>query len=119
MGTKVAATLDSELKPSYTISTVAAAAFTLADEDLALWIGASVTLTPVEVVNALQNCLNHIRENGTETPTGTNESYAEVATTMQKDVNSAFDAAAALPEETRRIIGKALNFLPVFLFVKA
>lgn len=101
MGTKVAATLNDELKPSYTVSTVAAAAFTLADEDLAIWIGASVTLTKSEVINALNNCLLHIRENASETPTGVNESYAEVGTTMRKDVNSAFNSGAVIPEEAK------------------
>ena len=101
MGLALSATLDSELKPSYTKATVAAAAFLCPDEDLIIWIGASITLKKNEVINALNNCLNHIRENGTETPTGVNESYAEVGTTMRKDVNSAFDAAAALPEEIK------------------
>lgn len=101
MGTKVAATLDGQLKPSYTVSTVAAASFVVADTDLAIWIGNAVTLTKVEVINALNNCLAHIRENGSATPTGTNESYAEVGTTYRKDVNSAFDAAAAVPEEAK------------------
>lgn len=101
MGTKIAATLDSEKKPSYTASTVAAASFVCADEDLCLWVGASVTLTKMEVVNALKNCLQYIREQGSTTPTGVNESYAETASTRRNDINGAFNAVAAVPEEAK------------------
>lgn len=101
MGIALSATLDSELKPSYTKATVLAAAFLVPDEDLIVWIGNAHTLTKVEEVNALNNCLKYIRENGTTTPTGANESYAEVGTTLKKDVNGAFNAAAALPEEAK------------------
>lgn len=101
MGTKIAATLDSEKKPSYTASTVAAAAFTCADEDLCLWVGSSVTLPKSGVVNALKNCLQYIREGGNTTPAGVNESYAETASSRRNDVNGAFNAVAAIPEEAK------------------
>ena len=101
MGIKVAATLDTEFKFNYTVSTVLAASFTLADEDLALWIGNAHPFSKSEELAALENCSAFIRENGTTTPTGTNESYAELGTNFKKDVNGAFDAAAALPEEAK------------------
>lgn len=101
MGTLVTAILDSDKKPSYTVATVAAAAFILLDSECGVWVGNAVILPKSGVVNALRNCLAHIRENATFTPTGVNESYAEVGTTMLKDVNSAFDAAAVIPEEAK------------------
>ena len=93
MGIKVAATLDTEFKFNYTVSTVLAPAFTVADEDLALWIGNAHPFSKSEELAALEHCLEHIRENGTETPTGANESYAELGTNFKKDVNAAFDSA--------------------------
>jgi len=101
MGIKIAATLDNELKPSYTKTTVAAALFTLDDSDLAIWVGTSHPFSKVEVVSALKNCLAYIRENASETPTGVNESYAEVGGNFKKDVNGAFNAAAVIPEEAK------------------
>lgn len=101
MGLAISVTTDNEQKPSYTSATVAAAAFTLADADLSLWIGASITLTKMEAINAIRNCLAYIRENGTTTPTGANESYAEVASTRKNEVNGAFNAAATIPEEAK------------------
>jgi len=112
VGTKVVATLDSDLKPDFVVSTVAAAAFTITDDDCAIWIGASTGLSKVESINALNNCLKHIRENGSETPTGVNESYAEVASTEKRDVNSAFDSAAVIPEEAKVGIWYGPDFQP-------
>ena len=54
MGVQVAATLDTELKPSYTVATTAAAAFTLADTDLAIWVGNATPFTKVETISALK-----------------------------------------------------------------
>lgn len=101
MGTKIAATLDSEKKPSYTASTVAAASFVCADTDLCLWVGASTGLKKGEIINALKNCLQYIREAGNTTPAGANESYAETASTRRNDINGAFNAVAAIPEEAK------------------
>lgn len=101
MGVKIAATLDSEKKPQFTASTVAAASFTCDDTDLCLWVGSSITLGRMEVLNALKNCLQYIRENGNTTPAGANESYAETASTRRNDINGAFNAVAAVPEETK------------------
>jgi hypothetical protein len=101
MGVQVAATLDNELKPSYTVATTAAAAFVLADSDMAIWVGNATPFTKIETVSALKSCLEYIRENDSETPTGTNESYAELGTNFKKDVNGAFDAAAVIPEEAK------------------
>ena len=54
-----------------------------------------------------------IRENGSETPTGANESYAEVAPPGFKSlVSGAFDAAAALPEEAKVGIWYGPTFQP-------
>ena len=101
MGVQVAVTLDSELKPNYTVSTVLAASFLPADGDLVLWVGATIAPNKHEVVSGIKRCLEYIREHGSETPTGTNESYAKVALPCRKDlVTGAFEAAAALPAET-------------------
>lgn len=113
MGITVSATLDDELKPNYTVATVAAAAFVLADSDLVIWIGNAHTMTKSEELAALENCSHHIRENATETPAGVNESYAEVGNTMLKDVNSAFNAVAALPEEAKVGIWYGPDFQPI------
>ena len=113
MGIEVAATLDTELKPSYTVATTLAAAFTLADTDMAIWIGNATPFSKVETISALKSCLEYIRENANETPTGTNESYAELGTSFKKDVNGAFDAAAALPEEAKVGIWYGPDFQPI------
>jgi len=93
MGIKVAATLDDDFKSNYVVSTVAAAAFTIADGVLAIWIGNAHAMTKAEELEALDNCSKFIRENATETQTGANESYAEAGNVMLKDVNGAFDSA--------------------------
>jgi hypothetical protein len=102
MGVQVAVTLDDMQKPSYVVSTVLAASFLLADTDMVIWIGNAHGGGKHFEVTGIKRCLEFIRENGTVTPTGLNESYAEVAAPgFKKDVNGAFDAAAALPEEIK------------------
>jgi hypothetical protein len=100
MGTKVAATLNDELKPSYTVSTVLAASFVVADTDCAIFVGDDFPGGHLEAENALVNCLQRIRENGSVTPLTTNESYAKTSTTYKPDIVSGFDAVAVLPLET-------------------
>lgn len=119
MGIKVAATLDSEFKFNYTLSTVLAPAFTIDDDDLAIWIGNAHGMSKSEELEALTNCSNVIRENATETPTGDNESYAETSNVMQKDVNSAFNSAidtlltgtVTVGAGTKAVTGVATTFL--------
>jgi hypothetical protein len=102
MGVQVAITLDDQQKPAYVVSTVLAANFLVADEELILWIGNAHGGPKSFEVNAIKRVLEFIREAGTTTPTGANESYAEVATPgLKSAVNGAFDAAAALPEEAK------------------
>ena len=103
MGVQVAVTLDSQLKPSYVVSTVLAAAFAPANGELVLWVGATIAPNKHEVVSGVKRCLEKIREGGSVTPDtlATNESYAKVALPCRKDlVTVVFDAAAALPAET-------------------
>jgi hypothetical protein len=101
MGIQVAITLDSQLKPDYVVSTVLAASFLVDDDECILWFGNAHTGTKHEEVSAITRCLEKIRENGSATPVGTNESYAKVAAPFRKDlVVGVFDAVAALPAET-------------------
>ena len=99
MGTKVQILAADPSKPSMVITTVAAASFTIADTDLALWIGASFAGNKLEEINCLKACIADIRANGNNTPTGANESYAEAL--QGETVNSAFDSAAVIPEEIK------------------
>ncbi len=102
MGVQVAITLDDQLKPNYVVSTVAAAAFVVADNQCIVWVGNAHGGGKSFEVNGLKRCLEVIRENGSETPAGVNESYAEVSPPGLKSVvNSAFDAAATIPEEAK------------------
>lgn len=113
MGITVTATTDNELKPIYAVATVLAAAFTLADADMSIWIGNATPFNKLEEISALKSCLEYIRENGNVTPTGANESYAELGTSFKKDVNGAFNAAAALPEEAKVGIWYGPDFQPI------
>lgn len=113
MGITVTATTDNELKPIYAVATVAAASFTLADADMSIWIGNATPFTKVEEISALRSCLEYIRENGNATPTGVNESYAELGGPFKKDVNGAFDAAAVVPEEAKVGIWYGPDFQPI------
>ena len=102
MGIQVAITLDNDIKPDYVVSTVLAANFLVGTTELILWIGNAWTGGAQEQIGALRQCLEYIRENGTETPLTTAQSYAEVAAPgLKKDVNGAFNAVAALPEEIK------------------
>lgn len=99
MGTKVLVTITTLLKPDMVVSTVAAASFTIGDAEMAVWVGANFVGDKLEEINCLKACMAIIRENGTPTPTGTNEAYAEAL--QGEVVNSAFDAAVVIPEETK------------------
>ena len=102
MGTKVTAVTNAALKPDFAVTTVAAGSFTLADNECAIWVGATFAGSKVQAVTGLKACLAVIRENGTLKPAGANESYAEVAYPATiGSVNSAFNAAATVPEETK------------------
>jgi len=93
MGLTITATAG-ELKEDYAVATVLAPAFLLADTDCIVWIGNAFVGGKHEEVSGITRCLEHIRENGATTPTGANESHAEVAfPCLKKDVNSAFNAA--------------------------
>ena len=101
MGTKVAATLNDELKPDFTVSTVAAASFVVADADLAIFIGDTFAGGKSEQVTGLRKCLQRIRENGSLSPLTTNESYAKTTNpALNLSILSGFNAVAVLPAET-------------------
>lgn len=101
MGIQVAITLDDDIKPNYVVSTVLAASFLVTTTELILWVGNAWAGGAQEQIGGLRQCLQKIRENGTQTPLTTNQSYAKVAAPgLTKDVIGVFDAAAALPAET-------------------
>ncbi len=114
MGTQVTITLDDQLKPNYVVATVAAASFVLDSTELILWIGDALLGPKSFEVNGIKRCLEVIRENGTATPIGANESYAEVPMPGGKSfVNSAFDAAAVIPEEAKVGVWYGSAFQPL------
>ena len=113
MGVQVKITLDDQLKPSYVVSTVLAASFLCGTTECLLWIGNAHTGSKAFEVNGIKRCLEYIRENGTTTPTTTNQTYAEVAIPgMKSQVNGAFNAVAALPEEIKVGIWYGSAFQP-------
>ena len=79
MGTKVAVTLDSMIKPDYVVSTQAAIAFAVAAGELVLWIGGSHGQGKHFEVTAIRKCLDAIRDMGATTPTSSKHSYAKIA----------------------------------------
>jgi len=85
MGKQVAITLDSQLKPSYAVSTQAASTFTVEAGELVLFIGASHGGGKAFEVNGIKRCLELIRENGSVTPDNAKESYAKVAAPGRKN----------------------------------
>jgi len=92
MGVQVAITLDSEIKPSYAVSTVLAPAFAVAAADLVLWVGNAHAQGKHFEITALRKCLNRIRDNGATTPTSGNHSFAKLAAPgYVKDVSSGFN----------------------------
>jgi hypothetical protein len=95
MGTQVAITLDTMLKPSYTVSTVLATAFAAASTKCLLFIGNAHGGGKHFEVAGIRRCLETIRENGSETPTSGKSSYAKTAQPGFKSaISSGFDVAA-------------------------
>jgi len=78
MGVQVAITLDSQLKPSYVVSTVLAPAFAVAAGVCLVWIGNNHGGGKHFEVTGIKRCLEKIREAGTPTPTSAKHSYAKV-----------------------------------------
>jgi hypothetical protein len=96
MGTQVAVTLDTMLKPSYTVSTVLATAFAAASTKCLLFIGNNHGGGKHFEVTGIRRCLETIRENGSETPTAGKSSYAKVAQpALKSSVSSGFNVAAS------------------------
>ena len=101
MGVQVAVTLNEQLKPDYAVSTVLAANFLVTTTQLILWVGNAWAGGAHEQISGMKNCLQKIRENGSQTPLTTNQSYAKVAApALKSQVIGVFDAVAALPAET-------------------
>lgn len=67
MGTKILATHDSDTKPNYVVSTVAAGSLTLNDGELAIFVG-STAVNQVEVINGLEKCAEAWQEDGWSNP---------------------------------------------------
>ncbi len=79
MGVQVAITLDSQLKPSYVVSTVLAPAFAVAAGVCLVWIGNAHGGGKHFEVTGIRKCLEKLREVGTPTPTSALHSFAKVA----------------------------------------
>lgn len=75
MGTQVTVSSRHDSSPSFTVATVAAAAVAVADGELALWVGDSVT-SPLEAYVGLEHCLEALREAGWPNPVTIENSYA-------------------------------------------
>ena len=94
MGTQVAITLDSQLKPNYVVSTVLAPAFAVAAGVLVVWIGNAHGGGKHFEVTGIRACLNRLRENGTTTPSTGKHSFAKVAQPgIKSQISTGFDVA--------------------------
>lgn len=112
MGTQVTVTLDSQLKPDYTVSTVLAASVAIDTDELIVWIGADTlafgaSFQVVGVVRAGEL----IRENGNVTPTTTNvTSVTMPAPGLKPDATVALNGALVAPTEDDVFVGYGSAF---------
>lgn len=105
MGTQVAVPTDTTRKTDMTLTSVAAAAATVGQSELGIFIGATIegTRRRAEIFEALRACANKLREAGNPIPTSTNFNVASVdvdATTLKSGVVVALNQASLSLSET-------------------
>ena len=91
MGMKLLSALDSDTKPNYVTSTVAAGSMTIVDGQFAAFIGSTVS-SNLESFNGLEVCKDKLRESGWGNP-GTGTFNSVVFDTKTQAVTIATDAA--------------------------
>jgi hypothetical protein len=119
MGVQVAITLDSQLKPNYTVSTVLAPAFAVAAGELVAWWGNDLGAGKHFEVTGVRKCLEGLRSGGTLTPTSGKHSYGKVtAPGFSSAVSTGFDVAdittltgtVTVSAGTKAVVGVATLF---------
>ena len=90
MGMKLLSALDSDTKPNYVTSTVAAGSMSIVDGQFASFIGSTVS-TNVESFAGLETCKDKLRENGWGNP-GTGTFNSVIFNTKTQAVTIALDA---------------------------
>ena len=91
MGTKILSTQDSDTKPNYIVSTVAAGSMSIGDGEFASFIGSTVS-SNLESFNGLEVCKDKLRESGWGNP-GTGTFNSVVFDTKTQAVTIATEAA--------------------------
>lgn len=114
MGTSVTVTLDDQLKPEYTVATVAAAAFAVTTTQLAIFIGSTHGAGKSFEVTGIQRCGELIRENGNVTPTTTAVTQATLPTPgFKPDATVTLDGALVSPTEAEVSVAFGSAFQPI------
>jgi hypothetical protein len=75
MGTSVIAALDGDTKPNYTVATVVAGSFVVADTEFGIFVGNAVQ-SQLEAFNGLEMCKHALRDAGWPNPVTTEKSAA-------------------------------------------